>query len=199
MGVSKNNGIPKSSILIGFSIINHPLCGTPIFWKRPYDNGRIQTFFRNDDTCCGNTMWEKYGSSSTFCCYSISSRLPKPFPPPKKKKKNTRLATQIKLHPFQNVEKKNIWMFPKIVGFPPKSSILIRVFHDFHHPFWGFSPYVLETAILNTKCQGVYDGRDQGPEGHHEPLKGRGIKNPIESLPWKRRCFKHQLSLLESS
>ena len=26
------------------------------------------------------------------------------------------------------------------MGFPPKSSILIgfnRVFHDFHHPFWG--------------------------------------------------------------
>jgi len=31
MGVSKNNGIPKSSTLIGFSIINHPFCGTPIF------------------------------------------------------------------------------------------------------------------------------------------------------------------------
>ena len=31
MGVSKNNGIPKSSFLIGFSIINHPFCGTPLF------------------------------------------------------------------------------------------------------------------------------------------------------------------------
>ena len=31
MGVSKNHGIPKSSILIGFSIINHPFWGTPIF------------------------------------------------------------------------------------------------------------------------------------------------------------------------
>ena len=31
MGVSKNNGIPKSSILIGFSIINHPFWGIPIF------------------------------------------------------------------------------------------------------------------------------------------------------------------------
>ena len=32
-GVSKNNGTPKSSILIGFSIIiiNHPFWGTPIF------------------------------------------------------------------------------------------------------------------------------------------------------------------------
>ena len=31
MEVSKNNGTPKSSILIGFSIINHPFWGTPIF------------------------------------------------------------------------------------------------------------------------------------------------------------------------
>ena len=33
MGVSKNSGTPKSSILIGFSIINHPFWGTPIFGK----------------------------------------------------------------------------------------------------------------------------------------------------------------------
>ena len=31
MGVSKNRGTPKSSILIGISIINHPFWGTPIF------------------------------------------------------------------------------------------------------------------------------------------------------------------------
>ena len=31
MGVSKNNGTPKSSILIRLSIINHPFWGTPIF------------------------------------------------------------------------------------------------------------------------------------------------------------------------
>ena len=31
MGVSKNNGTRKSSILIGFSIVNHPFWGTPIF------------------------------------------------------------------------------------------------------------------------------------------------------------------------
>ena len=30
MDVSENSGTPKSSILIGFSIINHPLWGTPI-------------------------------------------------------------------------------------------------------------------------------------------------------------------------
>ena len=31
LGVSKNSGTPKSSILIGFSIINHPFGDTPIF------------------------------------------------------------------------------------------------------------------------------------------------------------------------
>ena len=31
MGISKNIGTPKSSILIGFSIINHPFWGTPLF------------------------------------------------------------------------------------------------------------------------------------------------------------------------
>ena len=29
-----------------------------------------------------------------------------------------------------------IWMFPKMVGFPPKSSILIG-FSIINHPFWG--------------------------------------------------------------
>ena len=36
MGVSKNNGTPKSSILIGVSIINHPFWGFSYFWKHPY-------------------------------------------------------------------------------------------------------------------------------------------------------------------
>ena len=31
VGVSKNRGTPKSSILIRFSIINHPFWCTPIF------------------------------------------------------------------------------------------------------------------------------------------------------------------------
>ena len=31
MGVSKNRGTPKSCILIGVSLINHPFWGTPIF------------------------------------------------------------------------------------------------------------------------------------------------------------------------
>ena len=33
MDVSENSGTPKSSILIGFSNINHPFWDTPIFWN----------------------------------------------------------------------------------------------------------------------------------------------------------------------
>ena len=40
MDVSENRGTPKSSILIGFSIINHPFWGTPIF-----GNPRIVSLF----------------------------------------------------------------------------------------------------------------------------------------------------------
>ena len=36
MGVSINRGTPKSSILIGFSIINPPFWGTTNLWKPPY-------------------------------------------------------------------------------------------------------------------------------------------------------------------
>ena len=45
------------------------------------------------------------------------------------------------------------WMFPKIVGFPPKSSIFYRVFHEINHPFWetplflGFHPHVTNVEI----------------------------------------------------
>ena len=44
-----------------------------------------------------------------------------------------------------------IWVFPKIVGFPPKSSILIG-FSIINHPFWG--KIFLETSIcLHWKCR----------------------------------------------
>ena len=40
MDVSENRGTPKSSILIGFSSINHPFWGTPIFGNTHVQNGR---------------------------------------------------------------------------------------------------------------------------------------------------------------
>ena len=45
MGVSKNSGTSKSSIFIGFSIINHPFWGNyPYFWKHPYHLIEIRPF-----------------------------------------------------------------------------------------------------------------------------------------------------------
>ena len=45
MAVSENSGIPKSSILIGFSIKDHPFFGVPLFWKHPYIFTKILGFF----------------------------------------------------------------------------------------------------------------------------------------------------------
>ena len=53
LGVSKNNGIPKSSILIGFSIINHPFWGTPIF-----GNTNLQRSIKNDNPCGRHFFWD---------------------------------------------------------------------------------------------------------------------------------------------
>ena len=46
MGVSKNSGTPKSSILIGFSLINHPFWGTTtIFGKSQIVYLNLPTFW----------------------------------------------------------------------------------------------------------------------------------------------------------
>ena len=67
MGVSKNRGTPKSSILIGFSIINHqgfsiinhPFCGYPYFWKQPYG----KTFFLSEKD---PNLWVFFRNSKSF-------------------------------------------------------------------------------------------------------------------------------------
>ena len=42
-------------------------------------------------------------------------------------------------------------MFPKIVGWkPPNHPFVHKVFHDFHHPFWGFSPYFWKHPYIST-------------------------------------------------
>ena len=46
MGVSKNNGTPKSSILIGFSIINHPFGGKNLKMVNHWLKGRKDHLFR---------------------------------------------------------------------------------------------------------------------------------------------------------
>ena len=56
-----------------------------------------------------------------------------------------------KKSPQKKTPKLDIWMFPKIVGFPPEIiHEFKRVFHDFHHPTLGGKPYFLETPIWCT-------------------------------------------------
>ena len=64
MGVSENSGTPKSSILIGFSIINHPFLGTPIF-----GNTHIYIVKITDDRSTRNSTATKppsFGRDSAF-------------------------------------------------------------------------------------------------------------------------------------
>ncbi len=61
MGVSKESGTPKSRILIGFSIINHPFWGTPILGNTHINSSIIWGFvslcpsfqLRSLGTCSG--------------------------------------------------------------------------------------------------------------------------------------------------
>ena len=57
VGVSKNRGTPKSSILIGFSIINHPFWGTPIF-----GNTHVPTILYSQKSSTQETTSEGFGA-----------------------------------------------------------------------------------------------------------------------------------------
>ena len=55
MGVSKNRGTPKSSILIGFSIINHPFWGTTVFGNTHIQIKQIHKLINGATlVCCEN-------------------------------------------------------------------------------------------------------------------------------------------------
>ncbi len=64
MGVSKNNGTPKSSILIGFSIINHPFW-VPLFLETPIFRNYVETNYRSQppqhlEQIVGNKIMDSY-------------------------------------------------------------------------------------------------------------------------------------------
>ena len=56
MDVSENRGTPKSSILIGFSIINHPFWGTSIFGN---------TDIGEEETYLNRPKWNHHGTSTS--------------------------------------------------------------------------------------------------------------------------------------
>ena len=68
MGVSENRGTPKSSILIGISIINHPFWGTPIF-------GNTHIWILYVDICTVLMLSSTYYSYSQNVCFMEAQSL----------------------------------------------------------------------------------------------------------------------------
>ena len=56
MGVSKNNGTPKSSILMGFSHHKPSILGYPYFWKHPYSEDWILLILEHRRHDCGSAV-----------------------------------------------------------------------------------------------------------------------------------------------
>ena len=61
------------------------------------------------------------------------------------------IACVVALVQREGTDPKGIWMFPKIVGFPPKSSHFNRVWTIINHPFWG-SP-IFGNSHINVLCK----------------------------------------------
>ena len=81
----------------------------------------------------------------------------------------------------------NIWVFPKIVGFPPKHPFVHRVFHDFHHPFWVFlslflvqHPYHTPIPLASYMGQLLTLCRSTDVDGFPHPV--HGVTPPRPSL-----------------
>ena len=75
LDVSENSGTPKSSISIGFSIINHPFWGTPIFGNIqiiPCEMHNFTWFWRVDLGRCFSPRWNHHGQICLFLmCHSV--------------------------------------------------------------------------------------------------------------------------------
>ena len=83
-------------------------------------------FFFDSSNCCGVFVFETSEWWSSWVSAPVELRCGGTFPTFWNPRKNP-------LRP--------IWVFEKNMGKPPNHPIVHRVFHYFHHPFWGFSPY----------------------------------------------------------
>ena len=72
MGVSENSGTPKSSILIGFSIMNHPFWGTPIFGNTQIDFNLASTLMISSVSLLHATSYHTIHALKTLRLYRIS-------------------------------------------------------------------------------------------------------------------------------
>ena len=68
-------GTPKSSILIGFSIINHPFLGTPNFWKHPLQRWVFwRRFFLKTNPRQEDTLPKEFSRLGEFSQQSLPCR-----------------------------------------------------------------------------------------------------------------------------
>ena len=83
------------------------------------------------------------------------------------------------------------WMFPKIVGFSPQIIYFNRVFHYFHHPFWGTSIFGEHPkwwyfwGVIIVRCQGSNSPNVRG--------WWRGVQSPP-----KRKVFFRSIRRLDA-
>ena len=100
----------------------------------------------------------------------------------------------------------SIWMFPKIVV-PPNHPLKNRVFHYFHHSFWGFSHYFWKKPYKKTGFYVFHFGSPRisvpnfDPECRMEVYRlGRGSTLHQGGAPksWEEGCkIKHGIESME--
>ena len=124
VGVSENSGTPKSSILIGFSIINHPFWGTTIFGNTHVDMGWglrftcLVAFYHDWRSKCQITKLPRIPSTNT----------PELLMTPKKYEKIETPRFEIALtHNFKNCPSDYLFAILFAIRDPyPKSSLKAR-------------------------------------------------------------------------
>ena len=81
------------------------------------------------------------------------------------------------------------WMFPKIVAFPPKSSILLG-FSSINHPFWGTTIFG-NTQICSQRISGtiLYYQPKQCTIIRGSPSNFTIDLQSLEKLPWILICL----------
>ena len=86
-------------------------------------------------------------------------------------------------------DERKIWMFPKIVGFPPNHPMFNLGFHYFHHPFWV--PLFLETPILEGYPLNHVYGRN-GNDLWNPPTS---TYNPPKQMPTESNWYERNTTI----
>ena len=72
--------------------------------------------------------------------------------------------------------KSSIWVFPKI-GVPPNHPFVHRVFHYFHHPFWGVNTPIFGNTHMKQKINSMGQ--------HYAPHLTSDLGIPVGPIFWR--------------